>query len=294
MLPRLGHHPGDESTLPNEKITYHGRKSLGFSLGETCSPVSAPILQGCDASVLLDDTATFKGEQGAFPNVNSLRGFEVINKIKAAVEILCPGVVSCADILAVAARDSVVALGGQGWPVRLGRRDSTTASLSGANSDLPAPSLDLNGLTTAFQKKGFTVDEMVALSGAHTIGSARCLTFRSRIYNDIDIDPTYANSMRDKCPKTGGDSYLAPIDIATKDIFDTAYYWNLMNKKGLFHSDQQLYSGGSTYTFNKVKYYATNPSLFKSDFANAMLKMSNLSPLTGTRGQIRKVCSRVN
>lgn len=68
------------------------------------------ILKGCDASVLLKDNATFTGEQGAFPNKNSLRGFDVIDKIKAALEAECQGVVSCADILAVAARDSVVAV----------------------------------------------------------------------------------------------------------------------------------------------------------------------------------------
>ncbi|XP_047165225.1 cationic peroxidase 1-like [Vigna umbellata] len=250
------------------------------------------FVQGCDASVLLADTATFRGEQSALPNVNSLRGFEVVEKIKYALEHECPGVVSCADILAVAARDSVVALGGPGWPVGLGRRDSTTASFSGANTDLPSPFLNLDGLIAAFQKKLFTAKEMVALSGAHTIGSARCLLFRSRIYNESDIDPTYAIQMRANCPKVGGDSNLSPIDITTKHSFDNAYYTNLINKRGLFHSDQQLFSGGSTAT--QVKSYSTFPLLFKFDFANAMLKMSNLSPLTGTQGQIRKVCSRVN
>lgn len=58
--------------------------------------------------MLLDDTSNFTGEKKAVPNNNSVRGFEVIDKIKSAVEKACPGVVSCADILAITARDSVV------------------------------------------------------------------------------------------------------------------------------------------------------------------------------------------
>ena len=63
--------------------------------------------QGCDASVLLDDTATFTGEKNAFPNKNSIRGFEVIDAIKSNVETACNGTVSCADILALAAKEAV-------------------------------------------------------------------------------------------------------------------------------------------------------------------------------------------
>lgn len=64
-------------------------------------------MQGCDGSILLDDTSKFAGEKNAKPNRNSARGFEVIDQIKSAVEAVCPGVVSCADVLAIAAKDSV-------------------------------------------------------------------------------------------------------------------------------------------------------------------------------------------
>ncbi|KAK7340024.1 hypothetical protein VNO77_20716 [Canavalia gladiata] len=250
------------------------------------------FVQGCDASVLLDDTSSFTGEKTALPNANSIRGFEVIDTIKSKVESLCPGVVSCADILAVAARDSVVALGGSSWTVQLGRRDSTTASLSSANSDLPAPTLDLSGLISSFSNKGFTSKELVALSGSHTIGQARCTSFRTRIYNETNIDSSFAKSLQANCPSTGGDNKLSPLDTTSPTNFDNAYFINLQNKKGLLHSDQQLFNGGST--DSQVNAYSSNPASFKTDFANAMIKMGNLSPLTGSSGQIRTNCRKTN
>ncbi|XP_028764548.1 cationic peroxidase 1-like [Neltuma alba] len=250
------------------------------------------FVQGCDASILLDDTANFTGEKTAFPNVNSLRGYEVIDNIKSVLELMCPGVVSCADIVAVAARDSVVTLGGPSWDVKLGRKDSTTASLSDANRDLPAPFLDLNGLIAAFSKKGFTAQEMVALSGSHTIGEAKCATFRTRAHNDTNIEPSFATSLRDRCPSTGDDSNLSHLDVTTPNFFDNSYFRNLVNKKGLLHSDQALFDGGSSDSL--VTTYVSEPWRFRADFADAMIKMSELSPLTGSDGQIRRNCRKLN
>ncbi|KAJ1292407.1 hypothetical protein BS78_02G389000 [Paspalum vaginatum] len=255
------------------------------------------FVQGCDASVLLNDTATFTGEQTAFPNVGSIRGFAVVDNIKARVEAVCPRTVSCADILAVAARDSVVALGGPSWRVLLGRRDSTTASLSQANSDLPAPSLNLtgiSGLVGAFANKSLSQTDLVALSGAHTIGLSQCQNFRAHIYNDTNINSGFAAQRRANCPAAAGngDSNLAPLDAATPTAFDNAYYRNLVSRRGLLHSDQELFNGGATDRL--VRTYASNPSSFNRDFAAAMIKMGNISPLTGSQGQIRVACSKVN
>lgn len=226
--------------------------------------------------------------------MNSLRGFEVIDNIKSQVENTCPGVVSCADILAVAARDSVVALGGPSWTVLLGRRDSTTASLSAANSNIPAPTLNLSGLITAFSNKGFTTQEMVALSGAHTIGQARCTTFRTRIYNETNINATLATSLQANCPSNGGDNNTSPLDTTSPTTFDNAYFTNLMSLKGLLHSDQQLFSGSGGSTDSQVSSYSSSSSTFFTDFTNAIVKMGNLSVLTGSSGQIRTNCRKTN
>ncbi|KAI9115956.1 hypothetical protein K1719_012886 [Acacia pycnantha] len=245
-----------------------------------------------DCFVQANDASSFTGEKTAAPNANSVRGFDVIDTIKSRLETTCPGVVSCADIVAVAARDSVVALGGTTWSVQLGRRDSTTASLSAANSNLPSPFSDLSALITAFSNKGFTAKEMVALSGSHTIGKAQCSSFRTRIYNETNIASSFAKTLQENCPSAGGDSKLSNLDTTTPNFFDNAYFKNLLSKKGLLHSDQQLFNGGSADSI--VTAYSNNLATFRADFANAMIKMGNLSPLTGSNGQIRTNCRNVN
>ncbi|XP_074577462.1 peroxidase P7-like [Curcuma longa] len=252
------------------------------------------FVNGCDASVLLDDTQAFAGEKNAGPNARSLRGYDVIDGIKAKVEATCAAIVSCADILALAALEGTVLLGGPSWRVQLGRRDATTASQSAANRELPSPSATLNDLISLFVSKGFSAQEMTALSGAHTLGSARCVNFRSHVYGDADVDPAFAAKRLRNCPAvTGfGDDNWEPLDAQSPAGFDTAYYQNLMLRQGLLRSDQELFNGGSQDSV--VKMYSSNAAAFRNDFAAAMEKMAAMSPLTWPNGQIRLNCRRVN
>ncbi|KAL5732998.1 hypothetical protein ACOSP7_032341 [Xanthoceras sorbifolium] len=253
------------------------------------------FVNGCDGSILLDDTSSFTGEKNAAPNRNSARGFEVIDAIKSAVERVCPGVVSCADVLAIAARDSVEFLGGPTWNVKLGRRDARTASQAAANNSIPPPTSNLNQLISSFSSVGLSTRDLVALSGAHTIGQSRCVQFRPRIYNETNIDSSFARTRQSNCPRaTGsGDNNLAPLDLQTPTSFENNYFKNLINNKGLLHSDQQLFNGGGS-TDSIVRTYSSSPNTFTSDFVAAMIKMGDISPLTGSNGEIRKNCRRRN
>lgn len=135
---------------------------------------------------------------------------------------------------------------------------------------------------------------LLLVTGAHTIGQARCISFRSRIYNDTNIDSSLATTRQSNCPSTSGsgDGNLAPLDLQTPTTFDNDYFKNLVNLKGLLHSDQQLFGNGSTDSL--VKTYSASPSKFASDFAAAMIKMGDISPLTGSQGEIRNNCRMVN
>jgi peroxidase len=183
-------------------------------------------------------------------------------------------------------------LGGPTWSVPLGRRDSRTASQSAANSNLPGPGSSLSALITLFGSKNLSRRDMTALSGAHTVGRAQCQFFRSRIYGERNINATFARERRRGCPRSGGDSLLAPLDVRTQDAFDNAYYQNLVAQDGLLHSDQELFNGGSQDAL--VMQYSSNAALFSADFVTAMIKMGNLMPSPGTATEVRLNCSKVN
>ncbi|WMV54930.1 hypothetical protein MTR67_048315 [Solanum verrucosum] len=209
--------------------------------------VQIGLMHGCDASILLDETPTIVSEKTALPNLGSVRGYGIIEDAKREAEKTCPGVVSCADILAVAARDASTHVGGLSWTMKLGRRDSTTASHTFAEPDLPGPFDPLSRLIFAFANKGLSTRDMVALSGSHSIGQAQCFLFRDRIYNNgADINTGLASTRRHRCPQEYQNGNLAPLDLVTPNQLYNNYFKNLRQQKGLFQSDQVLLSGEST------------------------------------------------
>ncbi|KAH9626050.1 hypothetical protein KSS87_000370 [Heliosperma pusillum] len=253
------------------------------------------FVQGCDASVLLDGSASGPSEQDAIPNF-TLRpeAFKIINDLQTLVQCQCGQVVSCADITALAARDSVLLSGGPSYNIPLGRRDSPNfASQNVTKANLPGPTFNSTQLLNALSLKNLTATDLVALSGAHTIGRGHCVSFTNRVYptRDPTLDQTLYNNLKLTCP-AANTTNTTNLDIRTPNFFDNKYYVNLMNRQTLFTSDQTLYTDSRTKPI--VTSFALNQTLFFEKFVDAMLKMGQLSVLTGTQGEIRANCSAPN
>ncbi|GAV89238.1 peroxidase domain-containing protein [Cephalotus follicularis] len=255
------------------------------------------LVRGCEGSVLLN-SSTHKAEKDAVPNL-SLRGFQIIDNVKTALEKECPGIVSCADILALVARDVTVADKGQSWQVETGRRDGRVSNITEALLDLIPPTSNITQLKSGFQRLGLSVKDLVVLSGAHTIGTSHCSSFTDRLYNftgvgdtDPTLDPEYIARLKLKC-KPDDTTTLAEMDPGSFRTFDVHYYTNVAKRRGLFQSDGALLDDGETKAY--VGLQATNHgSTFLEDFGVSMVNMGRIGVLTGTTGEIRKVCSKVN
>ncbi|XP_065020480.1 peroxidase 5-like [Musa acuminata AAA Group] len=169
------------------------RANPGISAGllrlhfHDCFVGSSPY--GCDGSVLIDSTWRSTAEKDTLPD-KSLRGFEVIDRAKRRLEAVYRGKVSCADILAFAASDSVslvilvnLQIGGNAvqksfYQVPAGRRDGRISRAADV-IDLPPPAFNLSLLDPFFTKKGSSLDDMITLSVSYLL----CPSFANRLYN---------------------------------------------------------------------------------------------------------------
>ncbi|XP_019421100.1 PREDICTED: peroxidase 20 isoform X4 [Lupinus angustifolius] len=254
-------------------------------------------------------------------NTSTLRGDELVQLVHDYYKEKCPlaeDIVRhnvevalykdpglAASLLRLHFHDCFVMRGGPGWDVWLGRKDSLMSSFSGANQFIPAPNSSLEVLIDNFKQHGLEIEDMVALSGSHTIGRARCLSFRQRIYEPkqeyhYGYDrykryTTFRRILQSICPVSGRDNKFAPLDFETPKRFDNHYFINILEGKGLLGSDNVLTSQDFDGTITKqVWAYASNQKVFFASFAKSMIKMGNINVLTGNEGEIRRNCRFVN
>ncbi|KAL6848008.1 hypothetical protein ACP4OV_022136 [Aristida adscensionis] len=257
------------------------------------------FVQGCDASVLISGASS----ERTAPQNFGLRGFEVIDDAKSQLEAVCPGVVSCADILALAARDAVDLTGGPSWPVALGRRDGRISSAADAKA-LPSPFDPVSVQRQKFADQGLTDHDLVTLVGAHTIGQTDCRFFSYRLSNFTatgGADPTIAAAflarLRALCPPGGDPARRAALDLDTPGAFDVSFFKNVRDGGGVLESDQRLWGDAATQA--EVQRYAGNVRglfglRFAFEFPRAMARMGAVGVKTGGQGEIRRRCSRIN
>jgi peroxidase len=252
-------------------------------------------VQGCDASVLLEPTeANPQPEKLGIPNFPSLRGFEVIDAAKAELESACPGVVSCADIVAFAGRDASYFLshGMADFDMPAGRYDGTVSLADETLVNLPPPFFNVDQLKDSFASKGLDTEDMVVLSGAHSIGRSHCSSFSDRLppSNTSDMDPAFAAQLKAACASPTGADNTVVQDFKTPNDLDKQYFKNVLRHKVLFDSDAALLNADDTKAL--VKLFARRK--FETRFGEAMVKMGRVEVKTAANGEIRKTCGFVN
>ncbi|XP_023529903.1 peroxidase 41-like [Cucurbita pepo subsp. pepo] len=259
------------------------------------------LVGGCDGSVLVSSNVFNHAERDAEVN-RDLPGdaFDVVTRAKITLELSCPGIVSCSDVLAQATRDLIAAAGGPSYKVELGREDSLVSKVSDVEGNIPKSNQSIDELIKLYTAKGFTIQEMVALYGGRTIGFSNCKEFSDRLFNfskntptDPEINLKYAEALKKSCAdyekNPGSSAYSDPV---TPGKFDNAYYQNLLRGMGLLASDHALVKDPRTKKF--VEMYAGNQALFFKDFGEAMEKMSVREVKTGGKGEVRTRCDAFN
>ena len=191
---------------------------------------------------------------------------------------------------------SQIQSGGPYWEVKLGRKDSLTASQEDSDNIMPSPRANATSLISLFQKFNLSIKDLVALSGSHSIGKARCFSIVFRLYNqsgtgrpDPALDPKFRVKLDKLCPLGGDGNVTGDLD-ATPEVFDNQYFKDLVRGRGFLNSDQDLFTDAKTREYARV--FSGNQSEFFKAFVDGMIRMGDLD--SGRPGEIRRNCRVVN
>ncbi|RWV92789.1 hypothetical protein GW17_00044800 [Ensete ventricosum] len=237
---------------------------------------------GCDASLLVSTNAFNRAERDADDNISLPGdGFDAVVRAKTALELQCPGVVSCADILALATRDLVLMLGGPHYAVRLGRKDALASTADSVAGHLPSPNMTMDQLISLFEQNNEFASRIYSFNGG------------DQDAHDPALNPRFAQALQKACANYVEDPTIAAFnDVMTPGKFDNMYYQNLLRGLGLLASDTALAVDPRTKSF--VQLYAANQTAFFEDFSHAMEKLSVYGVKTGRKGEIRRRCDEFN
>ncbi|KAL5712988.1 peroxidase [Ranunculus cassubicifolius] len=258
------------------------------------------FVKGCDASILLDvalTTARSGIEKYDWNNDRLQDVYDVYDEIKKEVEKQCPNTVSCADIVALVARDSVSYQFGKSlWEVQTGRRDGKESSYYDSVTNLPQVHFSIKRLERRFADKGLSIRDLVVLSGAHTIGSTSCSNLKGRLQGKkkiTNLNATYASELKGKCaPMNRYHWKTVFLDPVSSFRFDNNYYKLLKRNMGLFQTDAALLQDERTAAI--VDDLAVDNKRFLEEFGKSMVKLGGVGVLMGEDGEIRKTCRIVN
>nr|GMC56005.1 peroxidase 64-like [Ipomoea batatas] len=185
--------------------------------------------------------------------------------------------------------------GGPQWDVPKGRKDGRISKATDTRQ-LPSPTFNITQLRQNFAQRGLSMEDLVALSGGHSLGFSHCSSFQNRIHNfdkSNDVDPSlkasFAASLRKVCPVHNKVRNAGATMDSSSATFDNAYYKLLLQGKSLFSSDQALITTPKTKAL--VSKYANSQQEFYDAFARSMIKMSSIA---GNGQEIRSDCRFVN
>ncbi|KAJ1265139.1 hypothetical protein BS78_08G056600 [Paspalum vaginatum] len=259
------------------------------------------FVRGCDASILIR-RASRDAEVDNSKN-QGLRGQDVVDAAKAQLEDQCPGVVSCADIIALAARDAVAMTGGPSFDVPTGRRDGLASNLRDADV-LPDAADSISVLRSRFAASGLDDRDLVLLTAAHTVGTTACFFVKDRLYNfplaggrrrgaDPSIPAAFLAELKARCAPGDFNTRL-PLDRGSEADFDDSILRNIRAGLGIIASDAALAGSNATRALVDA-YLGPAAGSFERDFAAAMVKMGSIGAITGDdAGEVRDVCSAFN